>query len=115
MSRFEYLSVLLSIVIALGISEMVSSWGALLRQRRLVRFYWVHRLWTAALVLTPRAVPGDAIDLRSHFYEQTPVLRGIGLVATAWGALSTNERTHQTLALGCMALLAAFVTVAVTR
>jgi hypothetical protein len=51
LNRFEYLSVLLSIVIALGISEIVSSWGALLRHRREVRFYWVHTLWTVLVVL----------------------------------------------------------------
>jgi len=51
LSRFEYFSVLISIVIALGISEMASCWGALLRQRREVRFYWVHALWTVFAVL----------------------------------------------------------------
>jgi hypothetical protein len=50
-SRFEYLTVLISIVIALGISEIVSSWGALLRQRRAVRFDWVHAVWTVLVVL----------------------------------------------------------------
>ena len=51
MSRFEYLSVLISIAIALGISEMISSWGALLCQRHQVRFYWVHSVWTLFLFL----------------------------------------------------------------
>lgn len=50
MSRFEYLSVLLSIVIALGISEMVSSWGRLLRHRAKVRHYWVHSLWSLLII-----------------------------------------------------------------
>ena len=47
MSRFEYLSVLVSIVIALGISEVVSTWGRLLRNRANVRFDWLHGFWTA--------------------------------------------------------------------
>jgi hypothetical protein len=45
-SRFEYLSVLVSIVIALGISEIASSWGRLLRNRARVDFYWLHALWS---------------------------------------------------------------------
>ena len=51
MSRFEYLSVLISIVIALGISEMASSWGRLLRHRARVRHYWVHALWSLLITL----------------------------------------------------------------
>jgi hypothetical protein len=51
MSRFEYLSVLISIVIALGISEVVSTWGRLLRNRTAVRFYWLHAFWSAFAVL----------------------------------------------------------------
>lgn len=51
MSRFEYLSVLVSIVIALGISEMAASWGRLLRSRSRVRFYWLHVFWSVFAVV----------------------------------------------------------------
>lgn len=51
MSRFEYLSVLVSIVVALGLSEVASSWGRLLRHRARVRFYWLHAVWSAFVVL----------------------------------------------------------------
>lgn len=51
MSRFEYLSVLVSIVIALGISEIVSSWGRLIQSRALVRFSWVQAFWSAFAVV----------------------------------------------------------------
>ena len=51
MSRFEYLSVLISIVIALGISEMASSWGHLLRVRDRVHFYWLHAFWSLFMVV----------------------------------------------------------------
>lgn len=51
MSRFEYLSVLVSIVIALGISEIASSWGYLLRNRARVRFYWLHVFWSVFTAL----------------------------------------------------------------
>ena len=46
MDRFEYLSVLVSIVIALGMSEVVSGWGRLLRQRADVRFSLLHASWS---------------------------------------------------------------------
>lgn len=46
MTRFEYLSVLVSIVIALGMSEVVSVWGRLLRRRRQVRLCWIHASWS---------------------------------------------------------------------
>jgi hypothetical protein len=50
-SLFEYLSVLVSIVIALGISEIASSWGRMLRHRAHVRFYWLHAFWSAFTAL----------------------------------------------------------------
>lgn len=47
MSRFEYLSVLISIILALGLSEVLVCWARLLRHRKAVQFYWVHALWSA--------------------------------------------------------------------
>lgn len=44
MTHFEYISVLISIVIAFGISELLSGWARLLRARERVRFYWIHAL-----------------------------------------------------------------------
>lgn len=46
MSRFEYLSILVSIVIALAISELVQGWGALIRRRDGARPYGLHVAWT---------------------------------------------------------------------
>ena len=51
MSRFEYLSVLISIVIGLGISEVASAWGRILRHRALVDFSWIHAFWSLFIVL----------------------------------------------------------------
>jgi hypothetical protein len=51
MSQFEYLSVLISIVIALGISGVASAWGRLLRHRARVRFSWLHGFWSLFMVL----------------------------------------------------------------
>jgi len=46
MPRFEYLSVLVSIVIALGIGEMTISWGRALQLRYRLTFSWLHLFWT---------------------------------------------------------------------
>lgn len=51
MSRFEYLSVLLSIVIGLGLSEVASAWGRMLRGRARIRFYPLHAFWSVFVVL----------------------------------------------------------------
>jgi len=50
-SRFEYLSVLVSIVVALGMSEVVSVWGRLLRRRGEVRLCWIHAGWSLFVTL----------------------------------------------------------------
>jgi len=50
MSRFEYLSVLISIVIALGITEVTISWGRLLQHRDRVRFSGLHAFWSTFIL-----------------------------------------------------------------
>lgn len=50
MSRFEYLSVLISIVLALGIGEVTVAWGRLLQNRARVRFSWLYAFWSAYMV-----------------------------------------------------------------
>lgn len=51
MTKFEYLTVLLSIVVAFAISEIVTGWGHQLRSGGRVRGYAVHTLWTVLLLL----------------------------------------------------------------
>lgn len=51
MSRFEYLSVLVSIVIAYAMSEALSGWGQMIRVRDRVRPYPVHLGWSILSVL----------------------------------------------------------------
>lgn len=51
MARFEYLSVLVSIVLALGISEVIVCWARLIQHRRTVRFSWLHGLWTVIVLI----------------------------------------------------------------
>ena len=45
MSTFEFVSVLLSIVVGLGLTHLLTGVGHALEHRRDVRFYWVQGLW----------------------------------------------------------------------
>lgn len=47
MSRFEFLSVLLSVVLGVAIARILGSWGELIRGRRRVTFFGPHLAWTA--------------------------------------------------------------------
>jgi len=45
MSPFEYLSVLISIVLALGMTRVLGGVGEMLQARARRRVYWVHAVW----------------------------------------------------------------------
>jgi hypothetical protein len=42
---FEFLMILVSVVIGLGLTEILTGWANLLRARDEIRFYWVHVLF----------------------------------------------------------------------
>ena len=44
MGAFEYLSVLISIILALGMTRVLGGVGEMLQAGSLRRLYWVHRL-----------------------------------------------------------------------
>lgn len=48
---FDYLSVLLSIVLGLALAQLLTGVGRLVQQRARVRVYWPAMVWTAALLL----------------------------------------------------------------
>ncbi len=45
MTQFEFLSVFISIVLAFGVSDILSSWGEQVRLRNEIRHYWLHIVW----------------------------------------------------------------------
>ena len=51
MSTFEFISVLLSIVIGLALTRLLSGVGRAMEIRREVRFYWVQGIWVANVAL----------------------------------------------------------------
>ncbi len=51
MSPFEYLSVLISIILALGMTRVLAGVGKMLQARSRRRVYWVHLIWVVNLFL----------------------------------------------------------------
>src|SRR6476469_1989859 len=51
MDAFSYLSVLLSIVLGLGLTQLLTATGRLIRHRERVRVHWLPLLWAAVLLL----------------------------------------------------------------
>jgi hypothetical protein len=51
MNAFEYLSVLISIVLALGMTRVLAGVGEMLQARTRERVYWVHLVWIVNLFL----------------------------------------------------------------
>lgn len=44
-SAFEYVSILVSIILGLGITQIISSFTDLLYHYKEIKFYWPHTLW----------------------------------------------------------------------
>ena len=51
MGAFEYLSVLISIILALGMTRVLGGVGEMLQARSRRRVYWVHAVWIVNLFL----------------------------------------------------------------
>jgi len=51
MGLFEYLGVLISVVMGLGITHLLTGASKVIQYRDTVRVYWVHFMWTANVLL----------------------------------------------------------------
>ena len=51
MAPFEYIALLASIVIALGITRIFTGIGRIIQLRNKVKIYWVHMLWVGNVFL----------------------------------------------------------------
>lgn len=51
MSKFEFLMMIASVVVAVGMTEIVGGWGRLARTPASVRFDWLHLGWTIYILL----------------------------------------------------------------
>jgi hypothetical protein len=52
MSSFEYLSVLVSIILGLGLTHLLSSARDLIQQRAGIHFHWLPLVWAALILLS---------------------------------------------------------------
>jgi hypothetical protein len=66
MDAFSYLSVLLSIIIGLGLTQLLTAVGRLIRHRDRVRFDWLPLLWAAVMLVIFVQVWWSMFGLRSH-------------------------------------------------
>lgn len=66
MELFSFLMILISIIIGLGVTEILSGVGRLLRARRGIRFYWIHELF----------IVGASVALLQQWWESWD-LRGL--------------------------------------
>ena len=77
MELFEFLMILISIIIGLGVTEVLSGAARLLRSRDSVRFYWIHVLFQVGIFLALLQIWWESWDLRllpEITYPQTCVL-----------------------------------------
>lgn len=51
MDAFSYLAVLLSIVLGLGLTQLLTATGRIIRKRESIHVHWLPLLWTAILTL----------------------------------------------------------------
>jgi len=51
LTHFEYVTVFLSIVMALAVAELLAGLGRLIRERQRVRVYWVHVAWMIMAIM----------------------------------------------------------------
>ncbi|HEV8702089.1 MAG TPA: hypothetical protein VGV60_12520 [Candidatus Polarisedimenticolia bacterium] len=66
MDGFSYLSVMVSIVLGLGLTQLFAGIGNLVQIRRRVRLYWLHSLWVLLLIV-----------LHLHMWWSFWALRGV--------------------------------------
>ena len=66
MSQFEYVTVFVSIVMALAVAEVLAGLGRLIRERDHVRVYWVHVAWMLLAILAVTQSWWVIWNIRSH-------------------------------------------------
>ena len=74
MTFFEYISVMVSVILALGIARLLGGLGELLVRRASKRTYWVHSLWMLLYSLlhirTRDDAKADLFDYIEMFYNR---------------------------------------------
>ena len=66
MSQFEYITVFVSILLALAAAELLAGLGRLIRERDHVRVYWVHVAWMLLAILAVTQSWWAIWNVRTH-------------------------------------------------
>lgn len=51
MTQFEYLGVFISVIVGLAVAHTINSAGAVIVNRKEIRFYWIHSIWCLNILL----------------------------------------------------------------
>lgn len=99
-SPFEYVSILVSIILGLGITQLLSSFSDLLYRFRQVKHYWPHTVWVCFVLFLLVQDWFITYQLRDHAVWHLPELLfilayPIALFTTAKMLLPTNEGEEQ--------------------
>jgi len=68
LSQFEYITVFLSIVMALAVAELLIGLGRLIRERDHVKIYWVHVGWMILGIIVLTSSWWSIWKVRSHVF-----------------------------------------------
>jgi hypothetical protein len=96
MNAFEYLSVLISIILALGMTRLLAGVGEMLQARSRCRVYWVHAIWIVNLFLS-LVIQWWILYRWRNQQSWTFFLFVFVLIAPTilYLAITSNERYHQ--------------------
>jgi len=103
MTPFQYVAPLTSIVIAIGITRILTGLGRTVQMRGSVRTYWVHTLWTGnvflwlllSVLLLPEPLEIGS-DLKRRFYQNSHWFFALAALLPPIDALDTllNGAAH---------------------
>lgn len=99
-SPFEYVSILVSIILGLGITQILSAFSDLLYHYKKVRFYWPHTLWIVFILFLHIQDWFITYQLKDKSIWHLPelffiLLYPISLFCVAKMLLPTNEREER--------------------
>ncbi|HEY4219140.1 MAG TPA: hypothetical protein VGM67_18485 [Gemmatimonadaceae bacterium] len=104
MDAFGYLSVLLSIILGLGLTQLLTAFGRLIRQRDRVDVHWLPVLWAGVLMLIYIQVWWSMYGLRGHqhwtFFEFIIVLAQTATLYVMAAVVLPEEIDEQSADLG---------------
>lgn len=104
MDAFNYLSVMVSIVLGLGLTQLFAGIGNLVQIRRRVKLYWLHTFWVLLLIglhlhmwwslWALRAMVLEPIMGLRPFFVPFRILQAVGVVTFGSCSASKNRRLH---------------------